>query len=78
MARETAKRQSAEYDYLAQQARADADQRHVEHLTDRIEALGDIEQDLDSSSNSALSQGFSTCGSTTSAPISQRVTTDPR
>ncbi|MFV8053452.1 hypothetical protein [Mycobacterium sp. 48b] len=41
MARETAERQSAEYDYLTQRARADADQRHVEHLSGRLAALGD-------------------------------------
>lgn len=42
LTRETAERQSAEYDYLTQRARADADQRHVEHLTNRIEELGDV------------------------------------
>ncbi|CRZ15755.1 hypothetical protein BN2156_02618 [Mycolicibacterium neworleansense] len=47
MVREAAERQSAEYDYLTQRARADADQRHVEHLTNRLEALGDVELALE-------------------------------
>ncbi|ODR20744.1 hypothetical protein [Mycolicibacterium porcinum] len=51
LAREAAERQSAEYDYLTQRARADADQRHVEHLTNRIEELGDVALGLERALN---------------------------
>lgn len=47
VARETAERQSAHYDYLTQRARADADQRHVEQLTERLAALGDVGIELE-------------------------------
>ncbi|OLP01606.1 hypothetical protein BVU76_14140 [Mycolicibacterium porcinum] len=47
IARETAERQSAHYEYLTQRARAEADQRLVEHLSNRIEALGDVKLNLE-------------------------------
>ena len=42
MARETAEHQAAEYEYRTRQARADADQRLVDHLTRQLQALGDV------------------------------------
>ncbi|MHC9291563.1 hypothetical protein ACRCUN_03805 [Mycobacterium sp. LTG2003] len=42
MARETAEHHAAEYEYRTQQARADADQRLVDHLTRQHHALGDV------------------------------------
>ncbi|OBG85620.1 hypothetical protein A5699_23820 [Mycobacterium sp. E802] len=42
LARETAEHQAAEYEYLTQRARAEADERLVEHLTVRLAALGDV------------------------------------
>ncbi|MCV7337436.1 hypothetical protein [Mycolicibacterium senegalense] len=51
LVREAAERECAEYDYLTQRARADADQRHVEYLTNRIAALGDVRLDLERALN---------------------------
>ncbi|MFV8231807.1 hypothetical protein [Mycolicibacterium fortuitum] len=43
MARESAERRAAEYEDRTQRARADADQHHVEDLTGRLAAFGDVE-----------------------------------
>jgi hypothetical protein len=46
LARETAERQAAEYEYLTLQARADADQRVVDGLNSQLAALGDVKGPL--------------------------------
>lgn len=42
VARETAEHEAAQYEYRTRQARAEADQRNVDHLRGRLDELGDV------------------------------------